>query len=102
MRPRLHVGTPLLAAGLAGFLAVSGSSAASPSADAGPPCGPKAAKTLAASHTGRVYSQRGVVYGCSARGTTGYTLGRRGRCNLSVPVAPVTGTGDLAAYVAER
>jgi hypothetical protein len=101
MRPRLHVGTPLLAAGLAGFLAVSGSSAASPSAHAGPPCGPKTAKTLAASHTARVYSQRGIVYGCSAHGTVGYTLGRRDLCNLSIRVAPVTVTADLAAYGAE-
>jgi hypothetical protein len=102
MRPSLRPGTRLLAVVLAGFLATGGAAAASSSPHTRPPCGPKAAKTLAASKSARVYTQRGIVYGCSMHGSTRYTLGRRDRCNLSVRVAPVTVTGDLAAYGAER
>jgi hypothetical protein len=102
MRPTLSAGTRLLAAAVTVFVAAGGASAASSSSHPGPPCGPKSAKTLAASHTARVYQQHGVVYGCSSHGVMTYTLGRSENCNVSVRVAPVTVTGNLAAYGAEQ
>jgi hypothetical protein len=96
--------------GLIGLLAVAGTilpvavgaSAASTSSHPGPPCGPKSAKTLAASHTARVYVQQSVVLGCSAHGTATYRLGRDDRNITSVRVNPVVVAADLAAYGAER
>jgi hypothetical protein len=102
MRLSLLAGTRLLVALLAGWLVAGGSAAASASSSPRSPCGPKAATTLAASHTARAYAQHGVVYGCSAHGTIGYRLGRRDSCTVSIRVAPVRVTGDLVAFGAER
>lgn len=84
------------------LLAACGTSAARSSSAANPPCGPKAADTLASSHLARVYALHGAVFGCSAHGSTSYRLGRRDRCILATRIAPVTVAGELVAYGAER
>jgi hypothetical protein len=102
MRPGPFAVARLLAAAIALLLTACGASAASSTAHARPPCGPRGAKTLAASHTARVYLDGVVVSGCSAHGSTSYQLGRHDSCINSVRIDPVVVTADMTAYGAER
>jgi hypothetical protein len=67
-----------------------------------PVCGPASAKTLAASHTARVYGTSHWVYGCAAGVGRTYRLGQRPTCNGAPRIAPVVVTGTLAGYGSER
>lgn len=79
-----------------------GKSASSPRANTGSssssPCGPQRASTLASSRTARVYSVKGIVYGCSNANRRPFRLGEHSRCSVDL----VTVSGTLAAYGAER
>ncbi len=80
-------------------LVAGASSAAHPSASA---CGPASAKTLAASHTARVYGSGHWVYGCAAPGGRTYRLGQGPTCIGAPRIAPVVVTRTLAGYGSER
>lgn len=65
-------------------------------------CGPSSARTVAASSRARVYASHGVVVGCASGSQRRFVLGRSGLCIGATRVAPVSVTGVLAAYGAER
>jgi hypothetical protein len=76
----------------------AGSSTTAPAGAGAANCGPARARTLAASSVARVYSLGGMAYGCSLGAAKSYNLGQRRTCLGAPLVAPVTVTGDLAAY----
>ncbi len=95
---RLRSGTLTLVvvlAALGSAAAVSGANSGSRSPRT---CGPQHASTLAASATARVYSVKGIAYGCSTANGRQFRLGKHSRC----AVDPVAVAGGLATYGLER
>lgn len=64
----------------------------------GPPCGPRAARTLAADAVARVYAAGGDAYGCAVWGARAFALGATGFSVRSGRVEPIRVSGTVAAY----
>ena len=96
---RLSVIAAVLAL-LAGCATSSASSGQARTASNGPACGPRTAKTLAASPAARVYVVNHVVYGCSGRTHRRTQLGSDSICQRT-RVGPFALSGQLLAYGSE-
>jgi hypothetical protein len=66
------------------------------------PCGPAAARTLAASSIARVYASRGTVFGCSSHAAGSTQLGQVKSCIGRSQVGLAVVKGELAAFGLRR
>jgi hypothetical protein len=62
------------------------------------PCGPRSARTLAASPVARVYVSRDNVFGCSQHAHRQLTLGNSRTCIRTTMVGAAAVAGEIAAY----
>jgi hypothetical protein len=62
------------------------------------PCGPRSARTLAASAVARVYVSHETVFGCSQHAHRQLTLGNTRTCIRTTMVTSAAVAGEIAAY----
>ena len=96
VRRRVRIWAPALLVGVVGSAPALIGTASSTAAVA--PCGPVAARTLAADKVARVYTVGNSVYGCALGGKHPFKLGQRRTCIMASQVTTVAVAGRLAAY----